>query len=182
MTIFGLAGFGYIIIATFLPVIARHAMPGSPWVDVFWPIFGAGVAAGAWLVTRIGPHRNNLRMLTILYLIQAAGVGIGAAWPTVTGFVLCSLLVGTPFLAITSIAMREARRLWGAHATRLIGLMTAAYATGQIAGPLVATTLVEQTGGFGASLGIAAAALLIGAVGCLIGAARWRPPPALTAG
>lgn len=180
--IFGLAGFGYIIIATFLPVIARHAMPGSPWVDVFWPIFGAGVAAGAWLVTRIGLHRNNLRMLMILYLVQAAGVGIGAAWPTVTGFVLCSLLVGTPFLAITSIAMREARRLWGAHATKLIGLMTAAYATGQIAGPLVATTLVERTGGFGASLGIAAAALLVGALGCLIGPAQWQPPPALTAG
>jgi len=54
--------------------------------------------------------------------------------------------------------MREARRLWGAHATRLIGLMTTSYATGQIAGPLVATTLVECTNGFGVSPGIAAAA------------------------
>jgi MFS family permease len=166
--IFGLAGFGYIIIATFLPMIARNAMPGSPWVDLFWPIFGAGVAVGAWLVTRIGLHRNNLRMLAALYIVQAAGVGIGAVWPTVIGFVLCSLLVGTPFLAITSIAMREARRLRGVYATRLIGLMTASYATGQIAGPLVATTLVERTQGFGASLGIAAAALLVGAMGCLV--------------
>lgn len=77
--IFGLAGFGYIIIARFLPVIVRHAMPGSPWVDLFWPIFGAGVAVGAWLVTRIALHRNNMRMLAILYVAQAAGVGIGAA-------------------------------------------------------------------------------------------------------
>jgi MFS family permease len=166
--IFGLAGFGYIIIATFLPLIARHAMPGSPWIDLFWPIFGGDVAMGAWLVTRIGLHRNNLRMLMVLYVIQAAGVGISAAWPTVTGFVLCSLLVGTPFLAITSIAMREAHRLRGVHATKLIGVMTASYATGQIAGPLVATTLVERTHGFGASLGIAAAALLIGALGCIV--------------
>lgn len=36
---FGLAGFGYVITATFLPVIARQAMPGSMWVDLFWPIF-----------------------------------------------------------------------------------------------------------------------------------------------
>jgi MFS family permease len=120
------------------------------------------------VVTRISPHRNNLRMLAILYFVQAAGVGIGAAWPTVIGFVLCSLLVGTPFLAITSIAMRQARRLWGAHATRLIGLMTASYATGQIAGPLAATTLVEQTDGFGASLSIASAALMVGALGCVV--------------
>src|SRR5262249_35842448 len=42
--IFGLAGFGYIIVATFLPIIARHAMPDSIWVDLFWPIFGVGVA------------------------------------------------------------------------------------------------------------------------------------------
>lgn len=34
---YGLAGFGYIITATFLPVIARAALPGSPWLDLFWP-------------------------------------------------------------------------------------------------------------------------------------------------
>jgi MFS family permease len=49
---YGLAGFGYIITATFLPVIARQAMPGSVWADLFWPILGAGVMVGAYLVTR----------------------------------------------------------------------------------------------------------------------------------
>jgi MFS family permease len=166
--IFGLAGFGYIITATFLPVIASHAMPGSPWINLFWPMFGGGVTVGAWLVTRVGMHHDNRRMLMILYIVQAIGVGVAAVWPTVIGFVLCSLLVGTPFLAITSFAMREARRLWGANATKLIGLMTASYATGQIAGPILATGLVARTNGFGASLGIAAAALLIGALGCLV--------------
>jgi hypothetical protein len=48
---YGLAGFGYIITATFLPVIARQAMPGSVWADLFWPILGAGVMVGAYLVT-----------------------------------------------------------------------------------------------------------------------------------
>lgn len=166
--IFGLAGFGYIIVATFLPVIARHAIPNSVWVDLFWPIFGVGVAIGAWLVTRIGMHHDNRRMLMYLYVIQAIGVAIVSVWPTVFGFILCSLMVGTPFLAITSLAMREARRLWSSRATKLIGLMTAAYATGQIAGPILATALVARTGGFGASLTIAAAALVVGAVGCFM--------------
>jgi MFS family permease len=166
--IFGLAGFGYIITATFLPVIARQAMPGSMWVDLFWPMFGVGVSLGAWLVTRVGMHHDNRRMLMILYTIQAVGVGVVAVWPTVAGFVLCSLLVGTPFTAITSVAMREARRLRGNDATKLIGLMTTAYATGQIAGPVLATSLVVRTKGFGASLGTAAAALLMGAFGCFV--------------
>ena len=46
---YGLAGFGYIITATFLPVIARAALPGSVWLDLFWPILGIGVAVGAVL-------------------------------------------------------------------------------------------------------------------------------------
>ncbi len=166
--VFGLAGFGYIVIATFLPVIAHHAMPGSLWVDFFWPVFGVGVTVGAWLVTRVGMHHDNRRMLMIPYVIQAIGVGTVTIWPTVIGFLSCSVLVGTPFLAITSIAMREARRLSGVSATRSIGLMTASYATGQIAGPLLATALIARTNGFGASLGIAAAALLVGATGCFV--------------
>ncbi|WP_244785782.1 YbfB/YjiJ family MFS transporter [Cupriavidus pauculus] len=172
---YGLAGFGYIITATFLPVIARQAMPGSIWVDLFWPILGGGVAVGAWLVTRIGMHHDNRRMMMLLYTMQAVGVGVVAIWPTVAGFALSSLLVGLPFTALVSFAMREARRLWGAGAARLIGLMTAAYAIGQIAGPPLATSLVARTGGFAASLAVAAAALLLGAA---IHGWMWRAMPA----
>ena len=171
---YGLAGFGYIITATFLPVIARHAMPGSVWADLFWPILGAGVAVGAWLATRVGMHHDNRRMMMVLYTLQAAGVGVAAVWPTVAGFALSSLLVGLPFTALVSFAMREARRLWGGQAAKLIGLMTAAYAIGQIAGPPLATALVARTGGFGASLGVAAVALLAGA---LIYLWMWRTMP-----
>ena len=171
---YGLAGFGYIITATFLPVIARQAMPGSVWADLFWPILGAGVAVGAYLVTRIGMHHDNRRMMMILYTMQAIGVGVAAVWPTVAGFALSSLLVGLPFTALVSFAMREARRLWGLRASKLIGLMTAAYALGQIAGPPLATALVARTGGFAASLAVAAGALLLGA---LIYLWMWRALP-----
>jgi hypothetical protein len=40
VVLYGMPGFGYIITATFLPVIARHALPGSSWPDLFWPMFG----------------------------------------------------------------------------------------------------------------------------------------------
>lgn len=165
---YGLAGFGYIITATFLPVIARVALPSSVWVDMFWPTFGVGVAVGAWLVTRVGLHYDNRSILVFLYATQAAGVATAAVWPTVAGLALSSLLVGLPFTAIVSVAMREARRLWGSDAAKLIGLMTAAYAVGQIAGPPFATALVERTGGFGASLVVGALALLAGSLACLV--------------
>jgi hypothetical protein len=161
---YGLAGFGYIITATFLPVIARQAMPGSLWADLFWPIFGAGVALGALAAMRIGLTQDNRTLLAWAYGMQATGVAIAVVWPTVTGFAVSSLLTGLPFTALVLFAMREARRLWGPHAPRLIGLMTASYGLGQIVGPPFATALVARTGGFAASLAGAAAALLVGAL------------------
>ncbi|TWG89247.1 putative MFS family arabinose efflux permease [Cupriavidus gilardii J11] len=160
---YGLAGFGYIITATFLPVIARQAMPGSLWADLFWPLFGASVAVGALTAVRIGVGHDNRVLLACAYTMQAVGVAIAALWPTLAGFTVSSLLAGLPFTALVLFAMHEARRLAGDNAAPLIGLMTSAYALGQIAGPPFATALVTHTGGFAGSLAGAAAALLVGA-------------------
>ncbi|WP_354681584.1 YbfB/YjiJ family MFS transporter [Cupriavidus plantarum] len=164
---YGLAGFGYIITATFLPVIARQTMPGSVWADLFWPLFGIGVTIGAALVTRIGSPRDNWRLLAALYLMQAAGVGSAAAWQSAFGLALSSVLVGLPFTALIALSMREAHHLAGPRAPKLISLMTALYALGQIAGPPLAAATVARTGSFGGSLGIAAGALTVGGMICL---------------
>lgn len=160
---YGVAGFGYIITATFLPVIARQALPGSSWPDFFWPLFGLCVALGAFSATRIPVHVDQRLLLVGSYIMQAAGVAISAILPNEFGFALGSILLGLPFTAITLFAMREARRLRSDHAAGLMGLMTAAYGIGQIVGPPLATRLVHLTGSFTPSLCIAAAMLLAGA-------------------
>lgn len=43
---YGLAGFGYIVTATYLPVIAKNAIPDSPLLTVFWPLFGISAVCG----------------------------------------------------------------------------------------------------------------------------------------
>jgi hypothetical protein len=164
---YGLAGFGYIITATFLPVIARQAMPGSAWLDLFWPIFGAGVMAGAALASRIrGPGDLRLR-LAACYFVQALGILVGLWSPTPAGFAIGSLLLGLPFTAITFFALQEVRRLRPASPSGLTGLITALYGLGQIVGPPLATALLARTAdasrGFAPSLEIAAGALLLGA-------------------
>ncbi|HYP70852.1 MAG TPA: YbfB/YjiJ family MFS transporter [Variovorax sp.] len=169
--LYGLAGFGYIITATFLPVIARQALPGSPWPDLFWPLFGLAVIPGAILGARLPLHWDNRLMLAGAYAMQAAGVLLSVAWPTVPGFALGSLLLGLPFTAITLFAVRDARRLRGNAAAGLIGLATASYGVGQIVGPLFAAPLAQRTGSFSAPLLVAAAAL---AVGSVLFVAVWR--------
>lgn len=167
--LYGVPGFGYIITATFLPVIARHALPGSAWPDLFWPMFGAALIVGALGAARLPLHWDNRLMLAGCYAMQALGIALGIVWPNAAGFSFGSLLIGLPFTAITLFAMREARLLRGEHAAGLMGYATAAYGIGQIAGPLVAAPLAASTGSFSPSLALAAAALLAGAGGLV-----WR--------
>jgi MFS family permease len=166
--LYGVPGFGYIITATFLPVIARHALPGWSWPDLFWPMFGAALIVGALLAARLPVHWDNRTLLAACYVLQAGGIALGIVWPTAGGFSLGSILIGLPFTAITLFAMREARRLHGDSAAGLMGYATAAYGVGQIVGPLVAAPIAEHTGSFSPALWLAAGALLLGAVGLII--------------
>jgi len=169
--LYGLAGFGYIITATFLPVIARQALPGSPWPDFFWPLFGLAIVPGALIGARAPLHWDNRLLLAAAYALQAVGVVLSVAWPTIWGFGLGSLLLGMPFTAITLFAMRDARRLRGNASAGLIGYATASYGVGQILGPLFAAPLAQRTGSFAVPLWVAAAVLTAGA---LLFAMVWR--------
>jgi predicted MFS family arabinose efflux permease len=165
---YGLAGFGYIITATFLPVIAREAMPGSVWIDFFWPIFGLGVITGALLATRIPATGDYRHLLAGCYFVQALGIAASIFSPTQAGFAIGSLLLGIPFTAITFFAMQEVRRLRPAAAASYMGLLTAMYGIGQIAGPPMVALLLRHSRsvgeGFTLSLEIAAGSLVAGAL------------------
>ncbi|MEJ5989293.1 YbfB/YjiJ family MFS transporter [Ramlibacter sp. PS3R-8] len=167
-TAYGLAGIGYIITATFLPVIARQALPESHWLDLFWPLFGAGVMVGALGASRLPPSGDMRVRLAICYAMQAAGVCAGLVSPTLAGFAIGSLLLGLPFTAITFFGLQEVRRLRPQQATSFMGLLTMVYGAGQIAGPPLAAWLVARSAtpaaGFNLSLWIATALLVFGAL------------------
>jgi hypothetical protein len=163
---YGLAGFGYIVTATFLPVIARQMLPGSIWLDLFWPLFGLGVAGGALLTLRLPVHWDRRHLLMICYGMQASGILLGVWLPSLWAFAVGSLLLGLPFTAITLFAVQEVRRLHPHDASALIGLLTAAFGLGQIAGPPLVAALLARSAtpaqGFTWSLEVAATALLAG--------------------
>ncbi|MBS7698858.1 YbfB/YjiJ family MFS transporter [Chelatococcus sp. YT9] len=165
---YGIAGFGYIVTATFLPVIARDALPGSAWIDLFWPIFGLSVVIGCLLGTRIPPRVDHRAALIVSYLVQAVGVALTLVWQSVVGFIISSFLVGLPFTIITFLAVQEIRRLRPRHVARYFGLLTATYGIGQIAGPPLVGILVNRAGsasiGFAFALGVAASSLVCGAL------------------
>ena len=81
--------------------------------------------------------------------------------PGVTAVVAAALCVGGTFMVITMTGMREARRVAGERARGLMAAMTAAFALGQIAGPLLVSGLAGRRGGF--SIALALAGLLLAA-------------------
>jgi hypothetical protein len=163
---YGLAGFGYIVTATFLPVIARQTLPGSIWLDLFWPLFGLGVAAGALITIRFPSNWDRRHLLMGCYALQASGIMLGVYWPSLAGFALGSLLVGLPFTAITLFAMQEVRRVRPLGVSAGIGLLTAVYGLGQIAGPPWVAVMLERSAtteqGFALALETAAGSLIVG--------------------
>ncbi|WP_176084746.1 YbfB/YjiJ family MFS transporter [Martelella sp. HB161492] len=176
---YGLAGFGYIVTATFLPVIARATLPpaASSWLDLFWPAFGLAAVTGSLIVVRTDWLRDPRLALTFCYVIEALGVFGAMVVPTVSGFFVSSILAGLPFNAINFYTMREVTRLRPHHAARYMGMLTALFSIGQIAGPPLVDAILgfspTQQAGFATSLGIAAAALLTGAAIFLFLAWKW---------
>ncbi|WP_105401479.1 YbfB/YjiJ family MFS transporter [Neorhizobium sp. T7_12] len=164
---YGLAGFGYIITATYLPVIAKNAVPGSPLLTVFWPLFGLFAVAGSLLAARVRKSTDARLYLIGSYLVQAAGVALSVVWQGALGFAVSSALVGLPFTAISFFAMNEVRRIRSAHHAQYMGLLTALFAIGQIMGPpAVGSILSHETSveaGFALALGIASITLVVGA-------------------
>ncbi|PLU48450.1 YbfB/YjiJ family MFS transporter [Sinorhizobium medicae] len=165
---YGLAGFGYIVTATYLPVIAKNAISDSPLLTVFWPLFGISAVVGSLLASRVRKSADARLYLIGSYLVQAAGVAMSVVWEDAVGLALSSILVGVPFTAISYFAMNEVRRIRSSHHARYMGLLTAVFAVGQIMGPSVVGAIfarqVNSDSAFALALGIASITLVVGAV------------------
>lgn len=169
---YGTFGFGYIIPSTFLPVMARRAVQDPGVFGWSWPIFGIAAAASTVAAVGLLGFVGNRRLWIGSHVIMALGVAVPVVWPQIVGVMLAALFVGGTFMVITMAGMQEARRVAGPHPTGLMAAMTAAFATGQIAGPLAVRYVVWSGADFSAAL-LAACGLLLASAWAL---SRGRPP------
>ncbi|HEY8609057.1 MAG TPA: YbfB/YjiJ family MFS transporter [Noviherbaspirillum sp.] len=156
---YGIFGFGYIIPATFLPVMAKTALAGSPAFGWSWPVFGFAAALSTLCVAALVARFGNRRLWRASQLVMAVGVLLPALRPNLFTVFVAALCVGGTFMVITLAALQEGKRVAGANATVLIAAMTSAFAAGQIIGPLT----VGQDG-FSGALTLAAGMLAAGAL------------------
>jgi MFS family permease len=156
---YGLFGFGYIIPATFLPVMAKAALEGAVLFSWSWPLFGTAAALSVLAVAPMTRRFGHRHLWILCHLVMAAGLALPLVSTHLLAILGAALSVGGTFMVITLTAMQEAKRVAGPAATTLIAAMTAAFAAGQILGPLTV-----GAGSFSGALGLAAFVLAISAL------------------
>jgi MFS family permease len=162
VAVYGLAGLGYIVTATYLPLLVKDALPGVNPVHV-WAAFGLGAAPSCFLWHWLHHRLGSRAAMTLNLLAQAVGVILPVLDASAPMFLASALLVGGTFVGTVTIAMSVARRLGSAVKFNMMATMTAAYGVGQILGPLVANSLFARTHSFNQPLEVASVALVIAA-------------------
>ncbi|MDH0734562.1 YbfB/YjiJ family MFS transporter [Achromobacter spanius] len=162
---YGVFGVGYIIPATFLPAMAKQVIPNPAIFGWAWPLFGLAAAVSCLLVPRLARRRDEKRVWQAAQALMAAGMLAVALWQHIAAVIVAALLVGGTFMVITQAGILTARRMAGAAAPRAAALMTAAFAAGQILGPLLAS----WAGHWGAGL-----AQVLGGGAALLALSAWR--------
>jgi len=176
---YGSFGFGYIIPATFLPVMAREVIDDPAIFGWSWPIFGAAATSSTFAAAALARIMENRRLWMVSQFTMAVGVAVPVLWPGIAGIVLAALFVGGTFVVCTMVGLQEARLVVGTHATGLIAAMTAAFALGQILGPLTVSFAIKAGASLSIALLVACALLLISGVALMIPSSPplRRPPP-----
>jgi predicted MFS family arabinose efflux permease len=154
---YGSFGFAYIIPATYLPIIAKDAIPNPLTFGWSWPLFGVAAAASTIGAAALGARVSNRSIWRACHVVMAIGVTLPLITESFLAICLSGVLVGGTFMVATMAGIQEARAAANEHATTLTAAMTTAFALGQVAGPIVANYFLYATAG-------TQAALLLGAV------------------
>lgn len=171
-----LEGLGYVVTGTFLVAIAK-AMPGlgaaAQWL---WIVVGIAAVPSSMLWSRAAKRIGAPGALVAAHLVQAAGIAL----PLLSGSLWVALIsaacFGGTFVGITSVILAYGGRVAPGHPGRIIGLLTAAFGLGQMAGPVIAGWLAERQGSFDSALAFAALVVALGAALIAAGMLAIRRP------
>ncbi|MBI3369581.1 MAG: YbfB/YjiJ family MFS transporter [Burkholderiales bacterium] len=162
---YGCFGFGYILPATYLPALARNLIDDPRVFGLAWPLFGLAGTASMMIARRAQARFGPMRIWAVCQTLLALGTGLPQLSRSGAAIALSALLVGGSFMVATMAALQQARVVEPANPTPLVGRLTAAFALGQIAGPVLAGMLtpVHIAGRSGIELALAPATLLLAA-------------------
>ncbi len=162
---YALFGFGYIVPATFLPAMARDLAPDPLIFGLAWPLFGLAAMLSVAVAARSLAAVPRRRLWAAAQGVMALGTALPVAVHALWAVVVSALLVGGTFMIATMAGLQLAREARPDDPTPLLARMTAAFAAGQIAGPLVVRALdAGGRDGLGTTGAVAACLLALSAL------------------
>lgn len=157
-------GFGYIVSATFLVAIARAAGSGA-WVEfACWFATGIACFASLFVWQPLVKRRGADVVLAICMVLLAAGTLSSVLLPPQYAVIVGGVLLGGTFMVITSCGLATGRAFAPESPRRAMGVMTAIFGIGQIAGPMVGGWAANISGSYLMPSIIAAGVLVVGAL------------------
>jgi predicted MFS family arabinose efflux permease len=164
---YGVFGFGYIIPATFIPAAARALINDPAVFGWTWPVFGLAATASTALVSTLFKATPPRRIAAWSLVVMAVGVAAPLVQASIASLTVSALCVGGTFMVMTMAGAQEARRIAIGSPTKLMAALTAAFAIGQTAGPMVVglgkatTSAVALSGGLAVFLLLLSAGILL---------------------
>ena len=161
-----LEGLGYIVTGTFMVAVFRASPALSAYADNIWLIAGAAAVPSCLIWTLLAARAGFARALVAALLLQSLGILLPVVTDNGIAAIGSAILFGGTFMGIATLAVGFGRQLAPHDAARAIGMLTAAFGVGQVAGPLAGGWLAQASGGFAlplmaASGTVAFAALLL---------------------
>jgi predicted MFS family arabinose efflux permease len=131
-------------------------------------LFGLAAAISTVAVTTFFRSTAPRRTAALSLLVMALGVAAPAVDMSLYTLAVSSVCVGGTFMVMTMAAVQEARRISAGNPTKLIAALTAAFALGQLAGPVVVSLSLPAGNGFALPSAFAAALLVCSALALLL--------------
>jgi len=158
---YGLFGFGYVVLGTFISAMARATPELAATEPYVWLLVGLSgiptVVFWPWLGQRIG----NDYALMLACAIEAIGVYVSVALPDQTGIIMAAVLLGSTFMGITALALLEGQIRFAGSVRVSTAILTSAFSLGQMTGPYFAGITIDVTGNFETAMTISAIVLML---------------------
>ncbi|MFP3916710.1 YbfB/YjiJ family MFS transporter [Lysinibacillus telephonicus] len=179
---YGLEGLGYIITGTFLVDIIYNIESLRAFASFSWVIAGIAAAPAAPIWMAMISKFSTVKVLSTAYILQVIGILLPVISQTAWSVLLSAFLFGFTFVGIVSLSTAYARELFPKQSGAVVSALTTAYALGQIAGPILASSVEAYFNSFKAPLTFAGSIVTFALVILVFGKffSNRKQPPNLT--
>ena len=161
---YGLYGFGYVILGTFISAMARETSGLEATEMYFWLLVGlAGIPMvifWPWFGKKIG---NDLALF-----LACAIMGLGVLMPVLlenkVGITSASILLGSTFIPITALALLEGQSRYNGSIRVSTAILTSSFSVGQMIGPYFGGVIIDLFNSYSIALTISSISLFIASI------------------